>query len=77
LGARVGIKSKLARRRACFARLLESLEPRLLLSTTYTAAASSGFSLSGTTLSYTDTSNNPQTATVANGDVLSGGEHKK
>jgi hypothetical protein len=29
--------------------------------------------LSGTTLSYTDTSNNAQTATVANGDVLAGG----
>ncbi|MDB5291836.1 MAG: hypothetical protein JWL69_3077, partial [Phycisphaerales bacterium] len=65
---------KQQRRRATRARLLEALEPRVLLSSTYTSAAGQNFQLNGTSLTYIDSNSNMSvTTSVASGDILSGG----
>ncbi|HWE93969.1 MAG TPA: hypothetical protein VG269_08405 [Tepidisphaeraceae bacterium] len=61
------------RRRASRGRLLEALESRVLLSTTYTSAPNQNFTLTGISLTYTDTSNNSHTLNVSSGDTLAGG----
>ncbi|MDB5333788.1 MAG: hypothetical protein JWP03_4939, partial [Phycisphaerales bacterium] len=59
-------------RRASRGRLLEALESRVLLSTTYTSAPNQNFTLTGVSLTYTDTSNNAHTLNVSSGDTLAG-----